>query len=329
MNRAFKWALIGVGTLALLGALATALTPWPRALVYRHAFNAGGAQAADAMRRHVPPGVASRLDLAYRPGDPDARLDVFRPASADGPLPVVVWIHGGAFISGRKEDVAPYLQILASHGYAAVGIEYSIAPGAHYPEPIRQANDALAWLRANAGPLGLDMRRVALAGDSAGGHAAAQLAQLSVSPEYARVLGITPALDPGHLRAAVLACGVYDLTLPDYDGEYGRFLRTVLWAYFGRQDFLEHPHTDFASVAQHVDGRFPPSFVTAGNGDPLLPQSVAMAGRLQTAGVATDTLFFPADHSPALPHEYQFNLDTREGQQALSRLLAFLDRHLR
>lgn len=329
MKRAARWTLAVTAAAVLAVVLATVLTPWPLALAYRHAFNAGGAKTAEAMRRHVPAGVAGRTDLAYRAGDPDARLDVFRPASADAPLPVIVWIHGGAYISGRKEDVTPYLRILASHGYATVGIEYSVAPGATYPTPVRQANDALAWLQAHSAELGLDMRRVALAGDSAGGHAAAQLAQSTVAPEYARALGIEPALEPAQLRAAVLACGIYDLALPDYDGDHGRFLRTVMWAYFGRPDFLDDPRAGFASVARHVDGRFPPAFVTAGNGDPLLPQSRAMAARLQAAGVATDTLFFPADHAPALPHEYQFYLDTPEGQQALSRLLDFLDRHLR
>jgi acetyl esterase len=77
-------------------------------------------------------------------------------------------------------------------------------------------------------------------------------------------------------------------------------------------------------VANYVTGAFPPAFVSAGNADPLLSQSLEMAKVLKAAGVRVDTLFFPDDHEPPLPHEYQFNLDTEAGQLALERSLAFL-----
>lgn len=69
---------------------------------------------------------------------------------------------------------------------------------------------------------------------------------------------------------------------------------------------------------------FPPSFITVGNGDPLAPQSVVMAQALQDRGVKVDTLFFPPETEPKLPHEYQFDLDRPEGRQALERLTGFL-----
>ena len=55
------------------------------------------------------------------------------------------------------------------------------------------------------------------------------------------------------------------------------------------------------------------------------PQAVALAQRLGGLGVHVETLFFPTDHAPSLPHEYQFNLDEQAGQEALNRMLAFLD----
>jgi acetyl esterase/lipase len=102
-------------------------------------------------------------------------------------------------------------------------------------------------------------------------------------------------------------------------------LRTVLWSYSGTKDFLDDPAFDTASVAQYVTDAFPPSFISAGNGDPLGPQSVLMAAALRAKGVRVDELFFPPDTTPALPHEYQFNLDTGAGQQALERAVAFLN----
>lgn len=327
MKRWIVWLVACVLALGLAGTAAYTLTPWPKALLIRHAFEKGGAQAAAAMARHVPPGIHEMHDLSYRSGDDDARLDVFRPqkATASGEtLPTIVWIHGGAWISGSKSDVAPYLRILASHGYTTVGIDYSIAPGKHYPLPVVQANAALHYLMENAARLGIDRDRLVIAGDSAGGHIAAQLGTITTSPAYARMLGIPPAISATQLRGMVLICGAYDITLPDYNGIQGDFLRTVLWSYSGRRDFLAAPEFRTASVAKYVTRDFPPSFITAGNADPLEPQSKAMAGQLQHVDVDTDTLFYPPDHAPALPHEYQFNLDDADGRQALVRLLAFL-----
>ena len=56
----------------------------------------------------------------------------------------------------------------------------------------------------------------------------------------------------------------------------------------------------------------------------LPPQAVALARKLEMLGVKVDSLFFPNDYAPPLPHEYQFNLDSRAGQEALSRMLAFI-----
>lgn len=327
MKRAITWIAITLLALAVAGGAAWTLTPWPKSLLIRYAFEKGGARISQALAKHVPPGIAEVRGLAYRAGDRDARLDVFFPADvarSGESLPTIVWIHGGAWISGSREDVANYLRILASYGYTTVGIDYSIAPGKRYPLPVIQANDALSYLVANASRLHIDSERFVLAGDSAGSQIAAQVANLTTSPAYARAMGIAPALKASQLRAAVLACGAYDLGLPDYDGEFGDFLRTVLWAYSGEKDFLGDPAFDLASVANHVTPQFPPTFLTAGNGDGLEPQSRDLAERLLRQGVATDSLFYPADHVPALPHEYQFDLDNADGRMALSRIVEFL-----
>ncbi|XAS67480.1 alpha/beta hydrolase [Micrococcaceae bacterium Sec5.7] len=132
-------------------------------------------------------GAATSLDV-YVPAKADALLP------ADGPLPVVVWIHGGAWISGTKSDVAPYLRLIAAHGYAAVGLNYSIAPECQYPTAVRQLNEALRYLVANAGDFNLDKDRIILAGDSAGAQLASQLAVMTTNPAYAVQVGITPAI---------------------------------------------------------------------------------------------------------------------------------------
>lgn len=72
---------------------------------------------------------------------------------------------------------------------------------------------------------------------------------------------------------------------------------------------------------------FPPTFITAGNADPLESQSLEFAQKLESLKVPTDSLFYDKNHQPKLPHEYQFNLDNADGRQALSRIVAFLNQY--
>jgi acetyl esterase/lipase len=311
--------------LAALAYGAFQLSPWPSALLIRRAFDRDAVAAAKALQAHVPAGIAEQRDLAYDAADPDARLDLFRPAGRAGEvLPLVVWVHGGAWISGSKDHVANYLRILAGRGFAVAGVDYAIAPGAQYPTPVRQVNAALGHLVGQAGPLGLDPARVALAGDSAGAQIAAQLALVISADAYAATVGIRPALGRDQLRAVVLHCGGYDVASVDFEGAFGGFLRTVFWSYFGRKDFAADPRIGQFSVVANLTADFPPAFISAGNADPLLPQSRLLAATAERLGVPTDTLFFPADHQPPLGHEYQFNLDSEAGRAALERSVAFL-----
>jgi len=325
-----KWLigiLGGIILLAIIVWLAFQLSPWPSALLIRHEFTEGGLKTAKALEKHVPAGIAEIENQQYRANDNDAYLDVFYPDKTNKPLATVIWTHGGAWVSGDKDEVDNYMKILASHGFTVVSVNYSIAPEKQYPTPIVQLNAALSYVKENAARLNSDARRIVLAGDSAGSQIAAQMANIITSPSYAKKVGIEPSLAPDSLKGVLLNCGAYDLALPDYDGAFGDFLHTVLWAYSGTKNFRNDPRLEAASVANYVTPAFPPAFITAGNVDPLLPQSTELAKRLKKQGVVTDTLFYAKDHTPQLNHEYQFNLDTHDGKKALTRMVGFLKTH--
>jgi acetyl esterase/lipase len=311
----------------LLGYAASRFSPWPAALGIRLVFEADGRRMNAALGRYVPAdAVTGVLDEHYDPGDSDARLDVFYPQAArpGESLLTIVWIHGGAFVAGSKAEVRNYVKILAAHGFTTVAVDYSLAPGRTYPTPVRQVNAALAYLAGNAARLHVDANRFVLAGDSAGAQLAAQLANLTTSPDYARAVGIAPALERRQLAGALLYCGFYGS--PGGGDSYGGsfYVRSVLWAYSGRRDSRHQPGFALVFVGEHLSAAFPPTFLTVGNADPLAAQSHALAHSLQALGVPVETLFFPADHTPPLPHEYQFNLAGEPGRRALERSLAFL-----
>jgi acetyl esterase/lipase len=321
-----KAALWILGVLLLLGATvyaAQALSPWPAALFYRVLMDRGGDGLSRALARHVPSGVTAILDQRYA-DDADALLDVYHPAQGSGALATVVWIHGGGFFAGSKRQVGNYLRILASHGFTTVGVEYSIAPGATYPTPVRQANAALDYLVHNGKRLRVDPRRLFLAGDSAGAQIAAQLANVISVPSYAKAVGITPAVSRAQLKGVVLYCGPYEAGLSKGGGLYSHFVNTSVWAYSGVRDAEKRRLSPEFSVGRFVTPAFPPAFISAGNGDPLLAHSRLLAEALVKQGVKVDTLFFPDDQQPPLPHEYQFNLDHEAGRLALERSVKFL-----
>ncbi|MBW8871773.1 MAG: alpha/beta hydrolase [Leifsonia sp.] len=313
----------------ILASLASA-SPWPSALVIRSVFEKGAAETVAEMKPFVPTtGIHAQTGLRYAPGSPDTTFDVFRPDTADEPLPTVVWIHGGAWISGASENVDPYLQILAADGFTTVGLNYTVGPEATYPTAVRQLNEALAYLTAHADSLGIDPDRIVLAGDSAGSQLASQLAVMTTNPEYANLLGIAPALEPSQLSGVVLNCGVYDLgALASLTGIDGWGFKTALWSYSGTKEWSQTYVGSTMSTIQHITPDFPPTYISGGNGDGLTwTQSVPMAEALRSKGVDVTELFWPAEHQPALPHEYQFHLKFAEAHLALEATLRFLHAH--
>lgn len=325
MRRRAKRILLLCLALAFVGYAAFVLSPWPSAMLTRLAFGYGASKTTAALASHVPFGIREQRDIRYG-GAEDEKLDIYLPPGGriEAGRPTIVWIHGGAFVAGDRRDVAPYLKILAGRGFAVVAVGYTRAPTAHYPTPVLQANAALGFLQREGQRLGLDPANIVLAGDSAGAHIASQLAAGLTGKDYAELLGLQPAMAPASLRGTVLFCGAFDLTAIDLSGPFGNFIRSVLSAYFGVANPLDSERITQASVPRYVTEAFPPSFISVGNGDPLAPQSVVMAQALRDRGVRVDTLFFPPELEPKLPHEYQFDLDRPEGKQALDRLTAFL-----
>lgn len=323
----FLLRLVLVVVLAAVVAVgASFVSPWPGVLAIRAVFGWWTAEATAALHDMAPREVTAKLHLAHTPADPQGRLDLFLPPGDPPPggWPVVVWVHGGAWVSGDKGDVADWLRILAAEGFATVGPAYTLAPSAKHPVPARQVNDALAWVVREGAGRGLDPSRIVLAGDSAGAQIAAQVGIAQVDADYAGRLGITPALPSGALRGLVLFCGGYDPALVKGEGVFGWFLDTVFWAYFGQKDWRNSPMLADFAIPPNLPAGMPPLFISAGNADPLLAQSRALAAAADAKGITVDALWFPDDHTPPLGHEYQFDLASEAGKEAFGRMLAFV-----
>ena len=320
-----RW-LVGLIAAGFVGfGIAASLSPKPASVVIRRRFDHNGTERLAATARFVPDDVVSELDIPYRDGDPDARLDVHRSTAAGPALPTIVWVHGGAWLSGSKELIANYLRVVAGRGSTVVGVGYSIAPRATYPTPALQVLDALAYLTEHADELGIDARRLVLAGDSAGGQIAAQVAGMVTSPQYAATIDARPRITRDQIVGTVLFCGVFDMSLTR--GLRGRdrwFVDSVMRSFTGTLAYLEDPRFDGISVVRHLTRDFPPTFVSCGSADPALGHSLSLVATLERLGIPHETLFFADDHVPPVGHEFQLHLGTEAGQEALAAIHRFV-----
>jgi len=157
---------------------------------------------------------------------------------------------------------------------------------------------------------------------------AAATANVITSPSYSELTRVKPGLRPDQLKALLLYCGIYEVDNLNMEDAFGSFLKSVMWAYFDTKDISNDTYARTASVTNFLSPDFPPTFISAGNQDPLLPQSGLLAKKLSEANVQIDTLFFPENYKPPLGHEYQFKLN-KEGNMALKRSVDFIEKFQR
>jgi alpha-L-fucosidase 2 len=113
---------------------------------------------------------ADRTGVEFaRPGGKPQLLDLHIP-DGRGPFPAAILVHGGGFDEGsRGANVRPLFEPLANAGYAWFSIDYRLAPAAHFPEAIEDIHAAIRWVKSHAPEYHIDVRRIALIGESAGG----------------------------------------------------------------------------------------------------------------------------------------------------------------
>ena len=127
------------------------------------------------LNQQLAEGVEIARDVVYAQADGRALiLDLYWHPGAGEPEPLVVWVHGGAWMSGDKSWMPP-VSCLLDNGFAMASIDYRLSQEALFPAQIEDCKAAIRWLRANAARYNLNPDRVGAWGESAGGHLAALL----------------------------------------------------------------------------------------------------------------------------------------------------------
>jgi acetyl esterase/lipase len=242
--------------------------------------------AATAVAESGEPRVLRDVEYA-RVGEDLLKLDLYLPTAEDraseadkgsAASPLVVWVHGGAWRSGSKADV-PILP-LARRGFAIASVDYRLSPVAKFPAQVLDLHAAIRFLRVNAGAYGIDPKRIAVAGSSAGGHLAALV---GVSADVEELTGKRKEKEESdsQVGAVVSFYGASNLeSILSQSTDHGRSVRVpALKLLLGGPPEKEPRLARLASPVAHVDASDPPLLWIHGDADPQMPYAQALEMR--------------------------------------------------
>lgn len=219
---------------------------------------------------------------------------LYRPDGDANVLPVVLYLHGGGFVAGSLDDAdAIARQLVERAGVAVLSLAYSLAPRHPFPAAPEDAHAALRWLLGAATGLNLDSRRLAVAGDDAGGNiaaAAALIARDRNGPALAAQVLIGPMLDPSMTLLGDAERLTSDLKPQTCAQRYAQYLP--------RSQERLHPYASPLASRRLHD--LPPTYLATAKCDVLHREAEAYATALIAAGVPTQITRFDVQHE-ALP----------------------------
>jgi acetyl esterase/lipase len=244
----------------------------------------------------APPPTVTDVDVSERhipgpPGAPDVRVLVYTPRDATGPLAGFLHIHGGGYIMGQPEMTDARNRLLAREiGCVVVSVAYRLAPETAFPGAVEDCYAALRWLHGEAAALGVDIGRIAIGGESAGGGLTAALALLARDRgevPLAFQLLIYPMLDDRTGTTVEPSPMVGEFGWNRGSNRYG-------WASLLGREPGGKDVSPYAAGARAEDlAGLPPAYIAVGTLDLFLEENIEYARRLMRAGVPTELHVYP------------------------------------
>ncbi len=213
-------------------------------------------------------------------------LDLYLPERVEG-APLLVWVHGGAWRAGSKSRMP--LEALVKDGWAIASVDYRLTPVARFPAQVHDIKAAVRFLRAKAADYGFDTERIAVAGNSAGGHLAALVGTTNGHKDLEGSVG-RHLEESSNVQATVSFYGASNLTsILNQSTPHGLGVRIpALQLLLGGQPEDKTEIARLASPIFHVDPSDPPLLLIHGDQDPQMPisQSHELDGRYKELGLS-------------------------------------------
>ena len=237
--------------------------------------------APPAAKPSTQPAAKVTRDVVFAtPAGVKLKLDVSVPATP-GPHPAVILVHGGAWQAGDKTNFRALFQPLTDAGYAWFSINYRLAPKFTIPACVEDVETAVTWVKAHAAEYDIDPDRVALLGESAGGHLVELVAARSAEHSPVRPAAVVAFYAPSDLPALAVSSEAHGIAVG-----------SMFSKLFGHAE-LDETATKLmrdASPLTYVKAGLPPFLLLHGTADTLVPiaQSTAFQAACRAVGVPCD-----------------------------------------
>ena len=244
-----------------------------------------------------PEGIVRAYNLPYLDtGNPYHTIDVYYPMEHDGPMPVIIDIHGGGWMYGDKELNRMYCLNLAKRGYVVFNMSYRLVPQVTIKEQLQDVMAAMCWIEAHMGDYPCRSERILLTGDSAGAQLASFTAALLTSKELRGVFEV-PACGL-KLTALGLVSPVVYMNAGGYMGAY----TTRMWG----KNYKELPTYPFMNIDALLPfAKMPPTFLVSSSGDFMAKDMARRAyADFQKFGIPVTLMDFPTFEGEDLPHVF-------------------------
>ncbi|MGM0576514.1 MAG: alpha/beta hydrolase [Myxococcota bacterium] len=302
----------------------------------------GSLESLSRALRHVPHlrpernGVEVFRDVPYvDDGRPEHRLDIYRPADAEGPLPAVLYVHGGGFRYFDKETHWAMAAAFARRGFVTFNVNYRRSDTHTYPAAVEDVFDACLWMQEHAESYGADLDRSVWAGESAGGNLVLGLAVAACwrrpEPWARRLWEAAP-----RPRVLLPACGYLEVSNPDRHARERPMPRWMADRIEQVSDVYLPDHRDpdpshaFANPLTLLEGAdpperpFPATFAIVGDKDPVMGDTVRLGEALDALDVPNRIKIYPGGVHAF--HALRFH---RLAKEAWRDQFAFIDEHVR
>ena len=264
----------------------------------------------------VPDGIEIIRNIPYIQDDnPCHKMDIFRPAGAPRPLPVVVNLHGGGLVLCTKEVNTQFCCELAKRGFLVFSVDYPLVPEADIPQMLRDVSAGMDQVHSRLYDYGGDPNRVFLVGDSAGAFLSVYATAAKNCPAVASSLNLTPTRLPVH--AWGLISGMFYTTSND---NVGLFLKKDFYGKNWRtHPFMAYVHPDRPEIA----GNLPPCILITSKSYNLRNYTMKFYRGLQACGNRCDLIDHP--RSAGLQHDFLIvSPEHPASQETLDRMTEFL-----
>lgn len=324
MKNGLKRAGVGLLGTAVAGAAYVLLSPRPSTQLVKKSLSGRNEIVSlnfDSMKERTHIRENLDYDSAYENGFFDLIRYRGEPKNV---VPTLVWIHGGSFVGGDKEDVIKYATAIASNGFNVVNINYALAPDAKYPVALQQIKEVYEHLVANNDAYDLDLENLYFAGDSTGAQLAAQFVAIQLNDGFSPSSEVTRVIPEESIKGVVLLSGVFDFVKALQDAKpVNRFVfKRIGWSYTGVYNWETLPFVAEMSLLQQTPEHFAPTFISDGNKGTFLSQSQQLAESLAERTAVTTTFYDVEEYE--LGHRYQFEMNHAAAEETFRKLIMFL-----